>query len=79
MGKSFYFFGQVHGPDDGQRRITIDNDRGIRIEGGGKEEHEQVVELTREVAHEFKKDPPQTPGEFNLIVLDAAKKVGLSK
>ena len=79
MGKSFFFFGNVHGPDEGQRRITIDRERGIRVDGGGKEDHEQVVELTREVSKEFEKDPPQTPGEFNLIVLDAAKKVGFCK
>ena len=77
MSKSFFFFGRVFGPDDGHRRITIDKSRGIRVDGGSKEDHEQAVELTREVSREVEKDPPQTQGELNCIVRDVAKKVGM--
>lgn len=63
-------------PDhDGHVRIT----RGERyvVAGGDKDRHEQTAEFVAEVDREFRKDPPQTPGEARMIVREAAKKKGL--
>lgn len=76
MKASYSFFGQVHNSGDGEHRVTIDRDLKIRVDGGAKEVHGQVVEFLREVSKEFKKDPPQTGGEFNCVLRRAARKIG---
>jgi len=62
---------------DGKARITLGDN--FAVQGGTKECHQQMTELTREVAKECKKDYPQTPGEFRMIVRDAEKKTGLRR
>lgn len=78
MGKKTYCFIQgIAFSKDGERRVTVGEN--FRVDGGTQEHHEQLVELTQEVSKECKKDAPQTQGEFNMIVRDSMKKVGLAK
>jgi hypothetical protein len=71
----FFFFGSMaHHPEDPCR---VTSGKNYEVHGGSKEEHEKLVDLVENVSGEVQKDPPQTPGEFNMIVRDAVKKVGL--
>lgn len=71
-----HFIAGVVGGGDGHVRIT--KSESFLVGGGTQDHHDQAVEFVTHVDREFKKDPPQTPGEARMIVRDAAKKVGLT-
>ena len=62
---------------DGHVRVTK-SERFV-VQGGTRESHEQAAEFVGEIDREYAKDPPQTDGERNMIVRQAAKKTGLIK
>lgn len=70
-----HFIAGVVSGHDGHLRVT--KGENFIVGGGKKERHEQAVDLVQEVDKEFRRDPPQTPGEARMVVRDAAKKVGL--
>jgi len=70
----YFFFGSAPFRQS-ERHITKGSD--YIVHGGlSKADHERTVEITEEVSKECRKDPPQTSGEFRMIVNDAVKKVG---
>ncbi len=72
MGKSYFFFGVVKThPEDDQRVSRSENSV---VMGGSKERHQKVVDMVGKLQDEFRKDPPQTPGEERMIMLDVMKK-----
>lgn len=73
--KDGHFIAGLVGGGDGEVRVT--KGENFVVGGGAKERHEQAVDFVTEVDKEFRKDPPQTPGELRMIVRDAAKKAGL--
>lgn len=70
--KNYFFFGRINAPS-AEKRITAGDD--WHVQGGDKEQHQKAVEVVHEISQEFKKDPPQTPGEARMIMLEAVKKV----
>ncbi len=74
--KSRHFIAGVVNDHDGHLRVT--KGENFVVGGGKKEQHEQAVDLVQEVDKEFRRDPPQTPGEARMVVSEAAKKVGLT-
>lgn len=74
MGKTYFFLGSVRTHPEDKIRVSMGDD--YRVAGGSRDEHEKAVEIVQEVSKEFKKDPPQTPGEERMILLDVIKKVG---
>lgn len=74
MTKSFFFLGLIPTHPEDERRITSGADH--HVEGGSKERHEKAVETCRELSNEFRKDPPQTPGEARMIMMDVVKRIG---
>jgi len=74
MAKSYFFLGAVRThPED---KVRVSKGKDYHIQGGSKAEHQKAVEIVQEVSREFHKDPPQTPGEERMIVLDVLKKIG---
>ena len=72
MSKSYFFFGLVKThPEDVQR---VSRTEGSMVIGGSEKRHQKVVDLVGTLQDEFKKDPPQTPGEERMIMLDVMKK-----
>jgi uncharacterized protein YpuA (DUF1002 family) len=73
MSKSYFFFGQVrtHPEDD----VRISRGKDYQVQGGSKAAHEKAVEVVQEISKEFKKDPPQTPGETRMILQEVVKRV----
>lgn len=73
MSKSYFFFGAVptHPEDD----VRISKGPDYQVAGGSKDAHKKAVEIVREIRDEFKRDPPQTPGEARMILIEAAKRV----
>lgn len=74
MGKSYFFLGAVRTHPEDETRVSSGKDYAVC--GGSKAEHEKAVEIVQEVSKEFRKDPPQTPGESRMILLDVLKKIG---
>ena len=74
MSKSYFFFGSVQTHPEDKVRISSGSD--FSVCGGSKVEHEKVVEIVQEISKEFRKDPPQTPGESRMILQDVLKKIG---
>jgi len=70
--KKYFFFGRVTAPA-AEKRVTVGAD--WHVQGGEKEDHQKAVEIVHEISREFKKDPPQTPGEARMIMLEVTKKV----
>ena len=73
MSKSYFIFGIVktHPEDD----IRMSQGPGYQVAGGSKASHEKATEIVREVSEEFRKDPPQTPGETRMILEEVVKRV----
>ena len=74
MGKSFFFFGQAFSGNGKDRHITVGE--GWRVDGGTKEDHDHMVDVTQETSKEFEKNKPQTIEEAAQILGDVVKKVG---
>lgn len=74
MTKSFFFLGLL--PTHPEDRCRVSSGRDHQVRGGSKERHEQAAETCRELSKEFRKDPPQTPGEARMIMLDVVKRIG---
>jgi hypothetical protein len=74
MSKSYFFFGFVPTHPEDKKRVSATRD--YKVQGGSKERHEKTVEIVQEISKEFKKDPPQTPGEERMILLDVVKRIG---
>jgi hypothetical protein len=74
MAKSYFFLGFVRTHPEDEKRTTSGRD--YRVHGGSKEEHERTVELVNGISKEFRRDPPQTPGEARMILMEATKKFG---
>lgn len=72
MGKSYFFFGLVKTHPEDEKRVSRTD--GSMVVGGSKQRHQKVVDLVGTLEDEFKKDPPQTPGEERMIMLDVMKK-----
>ena len=72
MGKSYFFLGLVRSHPEDVGRTSRGG--GYHVQGGSKEKHEKTVEMCQELTKEFRKDPPQTPGEERMIMLDVMKK-----
>lgn len=71
---------QVHGivfPGDGETRITVGD--GFRVDGGTKESHEQMSDLTMEVHRQMTANCPQNAQEMGQIVREAMKKTGIKR
>jgi len=73
MAKSYFFLGAVRTHPEDETRVSKGKD--YHVQGGSKAEHEKAVEIVQEVSREFRKDPPQTPGEERMILLDVMKKI----
>jgi hypothetical protein len=73
MAKTYFFLGSVRTHPEDEMRIS--NGKDYAVAGGSKAEHEKAVEIVQEVSKEFRKDPPQTPGEERMIMLDVMKRV----
>jgi uncharacterized protein YpuA (DUF1002 family) len=74
MGKTYFFLGAVRTHPEDEIRMSREKD--YQVAGGSKADHEKAVEIVQEVSKEFRKDPPQTPGEERMIMLDVLKKIG---
>jgi len=72
MGKTYFFLGLVRSHPEDVGRASKGGD--FHVQGGSKEKHEKAVEICQELSKEFRKDPPQTPGEERMIMLDVMKK-----
>jgi hypothetical protein len=68
----YFFFGAIPTHPEDEPRVSQGQD--YAVAGGSKDTHEKVVEIVREVRREFRKDPPQTPGEARMILLEAARR-----
>lgn len=72
MGTSYFFFGSVRTHPEDKKRVSVGDD--YRVQGGSKAEHEKTVEVVEKLSREFRKDPPQTPGEARMILTEVLKK-----
>lgn len=66
----YFFFGKVRPDPSGERRITVGPD--YRIEGGSKDEHDQVREITEKFAEGVRQDGIHHAEQ---ILKDVVKKV----
>lgn len=72
MGKTYFFLGLIRSHPEDTERASRGGD--YHVQGGSKEKHEKTVELCNDLSKEFRKDPPQTPGEERMIMLDVMKR-----
>jgi len=72
--KYFFFHGQAFSQEGGHKHITVGD--GWRVDGGNKEDHDHVVELTEEASKKFEENKPKDIKEAAEIMSDVVKKVG---
>lgn len=72
MGKTYFFLGLVRSHPEDVGRASKGGD--YHVQGGSKENHEKAVEMCQALSKEFRKDPPQTPGEERMILQEVTKK-----
>jgi hypothetical protein len=75
MKSYFFFHGIVPPSPDGHKYITAGP--GYRVDGGTKDEHGQMVDLTGEVSRRVKDEKPREVGEIAEIIHEAAVKTGM--
>lgn len=71
----FFFHGLVPPSEDGHKHITTGP--GYRVDGGTKEEHGQMAELTGEVSSRSQKEQPRSIGHLGQIIHESMQKAGL--
>ena len=76
MGKSFFFFHGVALSGNGKDKYITTGDH-FRVDGGTKESHQHMVELTQGVTREVAKNPEISVEEVDRIIQEVVKKVGI--
>jgi hypothetical protein len=75
--KSFFFFHGIIPPSpDGHKYVTAGP--GYRVDGGTKEEHEQMTDLTGEVTRRANDEQPREVGHLAAIIHESMQKTGMA-